>query len=55
MGSLGQEETKKAVQEVKETLSTQLKATKQMVADAALTAQNASRLELSSARGKFST
>ncbi|CAM6126102.1 unnamed protein product [Calypogeia fissa] len=37
------EETRKAVQDVKETLITQLKATKQMVADAAQTAQNASR------------
>ena len=41
---LSQEETKKAVEEVKQTLTAQLKATKQMVADAALTAQNASRL-----------
>ena len=39
-----QEETRKAVEEVKLTLTAQLKATKQMVADAALTAQNASRL-----------
>ncbi|CAM6108503.1 unnamed protein product [Calypogeia fissa] len=37
------EETRKTVQDVKETLTTQLKATKQMVADAAQTAQNASR------------
>ncbi|KAL2632589.1 hypothetical protein R1flu_004068 [Riccia fluitans] len=37
------EETRKAVQDVKVTLTAQLKATKQMVADAALTAQNASR------------
>jgi hypothetical protein len=54
MGSLGQEETKRAVLEVKETLQTQLQATKQMVADAALTAQNAARLEMSSAYGKES-
>jgi hypothetical protein len=39
-----QEETRKAVEEVKLTLTAQLKATKQMVADASLTAQNASRL-----------
>lgn len=37
------EETRKAVQDVKVTLTAQLKATKQMVADASLTAQNASR------------
>lgn len=39
-----QEETRKAVEEVKLTLTAQLKATKQMVADASMTAQNASRL-----------
>ena len=39
-----QEETRKAVEEVKLTLTAQLKATKQMVADASLTAQGASRL-----------
>ncbi|XP_024396324.1 uncharacterized protein [Physcomitrium patens] len=37
------EETRKAVEEVKLTLTAQLKATKQMVADASMTAQNASR------------
>ncbi|KAH8968613.1 hypothetical protein BDL97_03G136100 [Sphagnum fallax] len=37
------EETRKAVQEVKVTLSAQLKETKQMVSDASITAQNASR------------
>jgi len=38
------EETRKAVEEVKLTLEAQLKATKEIVAGASLTAQNASRL-----------
>jgi len=41
---LFKEETRKAVEEVKLNLEAQLKATKEIVAGASLTAQNASRL-----------